>query len=346
MKNQNQILVIKMRYIGDTVLITPLLKALKTGIPNAQVDALVNKGTHQVLADNPFMGNTLIFDYQRSKSSFGYSLKLMKYIRNKKYDTVIDLTNNDRASLFTLVSGARRRIGYTSDHLLRRKFCYTDVIDSILGKIHTVDHHLKPAQALGITVTDYHPSIAVSEERIFEIEKMLLSEGLERDEPYVVIHPGARRWYKSWPPDRFARLGDRIFQEFGSRVIISGGEADLDVCSRIVEDMKHRGLNLAGRVALSDLPALIKKAVCLVGNDSAAIHIATAVKTPAIALFGPTDWKAWYPRRAHDKVIAVGFPCRPCGHSRADCHLGSDYCMGHISEEDVWANVKKTIQKA
>lgn len=333
-----------MRYIGDTVLITPLLKALKTGIPDAQVDALVNKGTHQVLADNPFLGNTLIFDYQRSKRSFGYTLKFIKNIRNKKYDTVIDLTHNDRASLFTLVSGARRRIGYSSGHLLRRKFCYTDVIDSTFGEIHTVDHHLKPAQVLGITVMDHHPFIAVSEERIIGIEKMLLSEGLEKDEPYVVIHPGARRWYKSWPPERFARLGDGIFQEFGGRVIISGGEADRKVCSFIVGNMKHRGFNLAGRVALSDLPALIKKAVCLVGNDSAAIHIATAVKTPAIALFGPTDWKAWYPRRAHDKVIAVEFPCRPCGHSRADCHLGSDYCMAHISEEDVWAIVKKTIQ--
>ena len=335
-----------MRYIGDTVLITPLIKALKTGLPNAQVDVLVNKGTHQVLIDNPFLGDTLIFDHQRSKRSIGYTLKFMRQIRSKKYDTVIDLTNNDRASLVTLVSGARRRIGYSSEHLLRRKFCYTDVIDSTLGKVHTVDHHLKPAQALGITVTDYHPFIAVSSGRISEIERILISEGLERDEPYVVIHPGARRWYKSWPPECFASLGDRIIQRYGIRVILSGSEGDRKVCSRIAENMKHRGFNLAGRVPLSGLPGLIKKAVCLVGNDSAAIHIATAVETPAIALFGPTDWKAWYPRRAHDKVIAVEFPCRPCGHTRADCHLGRDYCMRHISGEDVWTNVEETIQTA
>jgi len=334
-----------MRYIGDTVLMTPLLKALGKGMPHTQIDVVVNKNTHQVLSGNPFIRNTLVFDHGMSKKSLGYILGFMKRIRKQRYNTVIDLTNNDRASLFTLISGAGVRIGYHSESILRRKLCYTDVIDSVLGRIHTADHHLKAAEALGLHVDDRHPFIAVSPADISSIEKRLCAEGMEKDVPFVVIHPGARRWYKSWPPLRFAGLADTIIRKYGIRVILSGSEADKGVCAVISEIMKEQPLNLAGRVPLSEIPALIRKGVCLVGNDSAPIHIATAVKTPAIALFGPTDWKAWYPRRTHDRVLAAEFSCRPCGHSRADCPLNHDYCMSAITLESVQAAVEAALEQ-
>ena len=89
----------------------------------------------------------------------------------------------------------------------------------------------------------------------------------------------------------------------------------------------------------------VQAASLLLGNDSAPIHVATAVGTPVIALFGPTRWEDWQPRRPHDKTLGIAFPCRPCGHSQPDCPLGEGYCMSQITEEMVWQAIEERFDK-
>jgi len=105
--------------------------------------------------------------------------------------------------------------------------------------------------------------------------------------------------------------------------------------------MTCKPVDLSGLVPLHQLPALLRAGTLFIGNDSAPIHVATAVNTPVIALFGPTRWEDWQPRRAHDRTLGIAFPCRPCGHSRPDCPLGQDYCMKQISYEAVWAAIEE-----
>jgi ADP-heptose:LPS heptosyltransferase len=107
--------------------------------------------------------------------------------------------------------------------------------------------------------------------------------------------------------------------------------------------MTARAVNLCGQIALPQLPALIARSELLIGNDSAPIHIATAVNTPVIALFGPTRWENWYPRRDHDVTLTSVYPCRPCGHTKPDCPLGDSFCMSAISMESVWESVRKQL---
>jgi predicted lipopolysaccharide heptosyltransferase III len=340
----SRILIIKMRYIGDTILITPLLKALKDGIPDAFIDILVNKDTHQMLADNPYLNNTWIFDYHRSRKRLGYNLKFFLNIRRQRYDTVIDLTNNDRSSLITFLSGASLRIGYQKRHLIRQRLFYNKIIDQKMKNIHIVDYHLKAAEEMGLPVLDRKPFIVVLPEKIRDIERKLYDYiGLKADEPFVIIHPGARRWYKSWPVEKFAMLADSIIEEYNIHVVLAGNENDEAVALKIRSNMKENAINMVGKVSLSELPSFVKKALCLIGNDSAAIHIATSVGTPVIALFGPTDWRCWGPLRDHDRVFAAEFSCRPCGHTRPDCPFGDSYCMSEINFEQIWPAVKDTI---
>jgi predicted lipopolysaccharide heptosyltransferase III len=338
----DKILVIKMRYIGDTVLITPLLNTLKQSFPHARIDALVNQNTQPVLSGHPCIANILSFDYDRAKN-FRYVLKFVRNLRKQRYDTVIDLTRNDRSAFFTLMSGARLRIGYETSSLFR-KLCCNMMVKSFFGRIHTADHHLRVAEALGLTIPERHPFIAVSSESLKKVKMKLSAEGISEDMPFVIIHPGARRRYKSWPLICFARLADRIIRTYQIPVILSGGTEDKAVCSNLLENMEENAVCLAGEISLAELPALIKSALCLIGNDSAPVHIATAVNTPVIALFGPTLWESWYPRRDHDKVIAAEFPCRPCGHGQQDCPLGKDYCMSSIKIEEVWAAAADLIE--
>ncbi len=324
-----------MRYIGDVILTTPLLKTLKTGLPGVQTHMLVNRGTETVLNCHPHTDKVLCFDYETAKNRIRYSIGFITRLRKEKYDAVIDLTGNDRSALFTRVSGAGLRIGYAGENRLRNCLAYNRQIQSVLGSIHTVDHHLKAAELFGLSADDIHPFVTVTSEQTSSVEKLLSERGLKSSESFVIIHPGARRPYKSWPLERFALLGDCIVRNYGMRLILSGSRDDESVCTEIAERMKEKSLNLAGQISLADLPALISKSRCLIGNDSAPIHIATAVSTPVIALFGPTDGKIWGPRRNQDRILGAEFPCRPCGHSRPVCPLGEHYCMSAISFDSV-----------
>ncbi|MFW6332152.1 MAG: putative lipopolysaccharide heptosyltransferase III [Thermodesulfobacteriota bacterium] len=338
-----KILIIKFRYIGDTVLTTPLIRALKEGIPDAQIDIAVNRGTESMLWGHPFIGKIWTLDYRTFKTNFLYAIHFIRNLQREGYDLTIDLTNNDRSALLSLLTRAQMRIGYQRAYRIRKKLVYTHFIQSALGETHTVDHHLKVARFLGLSIKNRHPEILVERSRAEAVEKRLFDAGINPNDPFVLIHPGARKPYKRWPIERFSQLGDDIIRKFHFRVIIGGGPGDLELCDKLISYMKLEAFNLAGKVPLRDLPALIQRGLCLIGNDSAPIHIATSVKTPTVSLFGPTRWEDWAPRRPTDQVLAAEYPCRPCGHSQKHCPLDTNYCMASISYESVWHAVAKIL---
>ncbi len=338
-----RILVIKLRYIGDTVLTLPLINALARGLPRAALHMLVNRESAPVLAGNPHLRRIWRFTpaHRRPAGFF----KLVCQLRAQRYDAVIDLTNNDRSALLSFLSGARWRMGFWRDRFLYQRLFYNQMVPSVLGTGHAVDHHLKVACFLGLAVPDIHPWIPVTPAAIARLAPKLARQGLSRQRPFVILHPGARRPYKSWPPARFARLADRIIARTGVQVAFSGGPGDRATIRDISKQMAHPAVDLGGVLSLEELPALIRQAVCLVGNDSGPIHIATAVNTPAIALFGPTEPAVWGPRRDPDRCFEVALACRPCGHGHERCYRGADYCMGRIPLEAVWEAVAETIQR-
>jgi len=337
------ILLIKMRYIGDTILVTPLIDAIKAHIPHARIHLLVNKGVEDIFADYPSLYKVHAFDYGQAKSSLGYVFRFLQRLIHNRFQLVIDLTRNDRSALFTILSGARYRLGYDGA-VFPKNWAYTHTVAYYFGQVHTVDHHLFMGDLLGFHHAYENPRLRVSGDRINIVMQRLKRAGMRVDEPYAIIHPGARRWYKSWPEQRFAEIGNRLSQNTNLQVLLSGGPEDANTCRRIEALMTAPCFNMAGLLSLADLPALIQQATILIGNDSSPIHIATAVNTPTVSLFGPTQWEAWRPRRRHDITLAAVFPCRPCGHARPDCPRGTAYCMSAITVENVWAAVQRIIE--
>lgn len=337
-----RILVIKMRYIGDTILATPVLRALKTALPNIRIDLLINKETAAVVHGHPDIDQLLAYDYHRAKRDPLYFIKFLFQIGRLHWDVALDLTGNDRSALFTFVSGATNRWGYESGKTLKKR-AYTHRLPNRFGRMHTVDHHLEMVRALGIPADDPHPYLIVSDQDRQWIRGLLESHQMRPDRPMVVIHPGARRWYKSWPTERFSRTIGRLTRRYPVQVVLSGGAEDTEKCGRIADQAQCPLVDLSGKVPLGRLPALIQAGVMMIGNDSAPIHVATAVNTPVIALFGPTRWEDWQPRRAHDTTLGIVFPCRPCGHARPDCPLGDGYCMSEITEEMVWKAIETRL---
>jgi len=338
------ILIIKMRYIGDTVLVTPLLGALKHALPKTRLSFLVNRQSAGIVGNHPHIDNLIVFDYDRAKRDIRYVIKFLLKLRRAGFDMIIDLTRNDRSALFTFISGAPIRMGYEGSSYLWNK-AYTHRRPYTFGKIHTVDHHLLMADALGLSAVDFNPYLVVSEQDIQRIRELFETHKIKVEKPTVIIHPGARRWYKSWPMERFSSIADMLMNHYPVQVVLSGGPEDRKNCDAILKGMQNRGVNLCENVPLEQLPALIHESVLLIGNDSAPIHIATAVNTPVIALFGPTRWEAWQPRRNHDKTLGISFPCRPCGHSRPDCPMGDRYCMSQITEKMVWNAIEDSFHE-
>jgi len=333
------IAVIKLRYIGDTLLMTPVFDALRDAFPHASLAAVVNRGTEPVLVNNPSVDEIITVD--RSSSYLKY-IGDLRLIHQKRYDLVIDLTGADRSAFIAYWSGASVRMGYRGRGMVRNRIFYNVLVDANEGGLHKVDHHLAMIEAMGFPVKDRSPRLFLTRAETAMTAGLLEENGLSEDQLFIVLHPGARRWYKSWPPEYFSRLGDRLARELRVPVVLAGGVQDVETVQAIEREMSSSCINLAGRLNLRGLAGLLKSAAVCVVNDSSPMHMASAVGTPTIALFGLTDPKLWAPRGPNHLVFSRDCPCRPYGHRR-ECPEGANHCMRKIHVADVFEAVKALV---
>jgi len=165
--------------------------------------------------------------------------------------------------------------------------------------------------------------------------------GVQGSQSMVILQPGARYWFKAWPPERFAELADRLTSQYACHVLIGGSSADLDLAQQIRQMAKSRPTIMAGRTTIKQFAAIAKKSALFVGSDSGAMHIAAAVGTPVVALFGPSNPREWGPRGGTVEVIYKGVDCRTCFHP--DCRRGEQNCMKLISVDEVETASKRLI---
>jgi len=331
--------VIKLRYIGDTLLTTPVFAALRDAFPNASLTAVVNRGTEPVLANHPAIDDIIPID--RSASYLKYAGDLL-LIRRKQIDLAIDLTGADRSAFIAYWSGAPARMGYRGGGVLRKRIFYNVLIDAEEGALHKIDYHLAAVEAMGFPVKDRAPRLFLTGKEMAGTAKLLQGKGLPGAVPFVVLHPGARRWYKSWPPDYFSQLGDRVARALHVPVVLAGGVSDVETVRAIEGGMTASCLNMAAQLNLRELAGLLKMAALCVVNDSSPMHLAAAVGTPTVALFGLTDPKYWAPRGPIHRVFSRDCPCRPYGHRR-ECPEGENRCMTKIPVGDVFDAVESML---
>lgn len=329
-QGQDRILIAKMRYMGDVLLITPFIKAIRKAFPKAHLGVLVNKGTEDMLLNNPDVDEIITFDRSMGLlAQWGFIRRLKK----RRFQTVIDLTNSDRSAWIARLIGAWSRIGVISDNKFRNKFLYNILIERPISE-HMVQRNLDIAKMLSCKRLKNKPVLNLTDDELERGAKLVDSV----KKPYAVIHPGARRWYKSWPMEHFASLADKI-KALNVDVVIAGGPDDLENAQKIVSLMKEEAANIAGKTTIRELAAVIKGASFFVGNDSAPMHISHVLGTRTIALFGPTDWRVWRPMGEEHFVFAKDVDCTPCGHTN-DCDKVDDWCMRLITVAEVMGAVE------
>ena len=325
-RSVKRILLIKLRYLGDVVLSTPVLPLLHKQFPEAKMTFLVNPGTAGVLQDNPYLDEVWVLP----RKPWWRQLGFIRRVRGAKFDTVIDLTDGDRSAFLSWVTGAPVRLGYNRDRRWRGKF-YSQVLPSAYGSMHMVDYHQQAIAGLGIHESVGKPEVYIYSE-VRQQDKEEFDDFSANGQPLVLLHPTARYVFKAWPLERFAAVADWLSGK-GIRVALIGSQREILIGQQIMNLTKHKPINLMGKTRLSQLTALMKRSLLLIGNDGGPMHIAAAVGCPVLGLFGPTDPAVWGPRGIKVKVIYKGLNSEECFYQ--GCSRGEESCMHQISVEEV-----------
>ena len=336
MRTPDRILVIKLRYVGDVLLATPVLSRLRESFPKAHLAMLVNPGTEDVVRDHPSLDEVLVL----ARGGLARQWRFVQDLRRRRFDLVIDLTDGDRSALLSWLCGAPTRLGYNSEGRWRG-ILYTQVVTGDRFSMHTVRYHLQALEGLGLAGPPPAPILTVAPEARQEADRLLREAGVDEARPFVCLHPGARWWFKAWPAERYAALADLLQIEAPAQALFLGGDQERSIERRIADGMKTPFRSLIGKTGLRTLAAVLERAALMVSNDNGPMHMAAALGVPVIGLFGPSDPAVWGPWGDGHRTFYKGLDCRACFHP--DCFRGEQNCMRQITLEEVWNAVSQTL---
>lgn len=345
-KNVKNILVLKFRHIGDVLLIVPTLRALKETFPHASVSVAVNAGTEDVLAGLELIDELIIFDRSVKKlpllEKISRESGFIQDIRRRNFDMTVDLTSGDRAAILSFLSGARYRLANDpgTRGLWGKRYLYTHIAN-IDSTRHMVLQNLDVVNRFGISVDNRDVDFFISEETKAKIRRLFEEKGIKNNDRVVHIHPVSRWMFKCWDDRYMAETIEWMSRE-GMKIVLTCAPEEHErkrlerILSMLPEDILSSGniINISGKTTIKELAAISDASDIFFGVDSAPMHIAAAVKTPVVALFGPTNHSVWSPYGEDNIVLTKEMPCKPCRKGMCEGISLRD-CMSAIRPEDV-----------
>ncbi len=318
-----KILVIKLRAIGDVVLSTVVIPNLRKAFPEAVIDFLTEKPSRTIVEGNPHVSSVLVFDPRTQRG-----IDVILAVRRNRYDLVIDLFGNPRSAVITLLSGAKHRIGYRFGW---RRWCYNIVAEPRGGVVHNTDFNLDALRIAGIPVEEKVLHVPISPEDELFADRFFTENNVK--EKLTVAINAAGGWYtKRWSVARYAALADIISERTGAAIILLWGPGEREEVERMQSMMKQNAL-LIPQTSLNQLAAILKRCSMMVTNDSGPMHIAASVKTPIVAIFGPTNPVLQGPFDTASEIVRnERLDCLGC--NLTTCPIGNP-CMEQLSVDEV-----------
>jgi ADP-heptose:LPS heptosyltransferase len=330
-RKPQRILIIKPGAMGDLLQLTPTIRALHTRFPSARIDIMVgNNASIDLFRYHPDIADILVYDQRGEQRSFGALFSLWRQIRGRSYDLVINFQRSNLKTWFLTSAAFPCRI------LVYHK-TRTNVV-------HAVQDHLKTLEPLGITPDGDELDLYLADEHRRYATALFESRGLDK-RPVIALNPGASHPVNRWSVAQFAALADKISAELHASVIIVGGGGDTVLAHEIARLSSCPPLVLTGTTSLLQLGAVLEKSALLVSGDTGPMHLATAVRTPVIALFGAADPERTGPVGAGNRVIqSAGLACVPC-RSRICRAAHQMECMERIAVEMVFEATKEMLDQ-
>jgi heptosyltransferase-3 len=334
------ILVIQLGDIGDVVLATASFRALKDHLPDTRIHALVRKGCGALLAADPNLSG--ILESRRGGGKLSdvtrENLALARALRAERFDLVIDLRTGDRSAILALLARGMEKVAYAGDGAFWRRFVYTRLFDRLVAApppAHPgADQSLRILRAAGLNVGNFHPQLHVSDETDAAAREILSAVGISPGMRFVTINPFSRWKYKEWGYDRWAEVIARIGERHGLPSVLIGSAEESGEAAGILRKVGKEGRSITGKTTLGELAAVLRRSTLHLGVDSAAPHIASALGTPTLTIFGPSDWRAWVvPDNLH-RIVAPDMPCVPCNKEGCD-RKGRSVCLEELTAEKV-----------
>jgi heptosyltransferase-2 len=321
------VLIVRFSSIGDIVLTTPVVRAIRARHPAARITYVVREDYADLLRHNPRIDRILTW---RHRSPLG---PLARELRAGEWTHRLDLHGSLRSRHLRLLVGGKWT-GYPK-HRLRRSLLIASrrVRGGTLGPV--VERYARAARELDITLDDRPAEVFVSVDAEQAADSFLDEHGLGRTRRLLALVPGAAHATKRWPTEHWAALVDRLAAT--NDLVILGGAAERGLADALADRGGPAVASAAGRFSLLGAAALLRRSAAVAAGDTGLMHLATAVGTPVIALYGPgVEELGFFPWHAAARVIERDLPCRPCSaHGSARCPLGHHRCLRDITPLEV-----------
>jgi heptosyltransferase-2 len=342
-----RILITKLVAIGDLVCCLPTVRAIKGSFPQSHLAILVTPRVREVVEGCSYLDEIIYYDIFGKDAGLRGFIRTIKKLRRKKFDLVIELDHYYRiTTLISHLAAIKNKAGFDLPNQGRRHL-YTIKVPYALDK-HEVETFLGVAEQIGANALERElVEIWVSPEDQEYVSQFLAGEGVNSQDVLVCIHPGTgpSATSRRWKPERFASVADWLMEEFDAKVILTGVASEIELVNRIAELMTKRPIIAAGKTNLKQLAEIARRCRLFISVDTGPLHIAAAMKTKVIGLYGPNTPVKWGPYGDGHIVIYKGLACSPCTKQ----YLGqvskctNPICMDGISVEDVKAAVSRML---
>jgi len=341
-------LIIRFSSVGDIILSSLLIRALRRRFPTAQIDYLVKAEYAELLRGNPHLTRVLELP---AGGTFTDLKHMLRKVRAANYDLIVDIHGNLRSRYVSL--GGRRVVRYHKRTIRRTALVRLklNLYAKRSGVPSVAERYLAPVARFGVRDDGQGLEVFVDEHDRKVAASLIQELGMDGLRPLVGVAPSARHRNKMWPAERFARTAALVAERRGTGVILFGAEHDRAVCAAVLEELSRvapgtRAAHLAGQMSLTQTAALMDHCAVVLANDSGLMHLATARKRPVVALFGPTVREfGFFPVGTHSIVMErQGLSCRPCTTiGRPDCPRTHFRCMLDTTPEDVAASAERVL---
>ena len=339
-----KILVMRYRFIGDTVLTVPFLRNLRESYPAAHIDLMLEPFSGQVIEGCPYVDRVIPFEFktihtyssrsQRSRIS-GY-LYYRRLIRDGRYDAVFVLKRSLSSALLAWTARVPRRIGFATEG---RGLLLTDRV-AYREDQHEVENFLDCLRTLDIPIRSRSLELWPSPEADRKVLSLFAAAGWKSDDLKIIIHPAASLPAKQWPLERFAAVMKTLKQRYGAHFVYTGAKGDAPLYRELERQGPFDGLNLCGVTSLRENLSAYRASHLFFGVDSGPMHMAAAMGVPVVALFGPTDERKWGPWGEGHAVITKRLSCYPCKPHKCS----GNECMKRITVAEVLETVENKLK--